>query len=144
MTLLTILQTTPAEGALNGLLDYGVIGIFSALMILTIRWLTKEYKNQNDKIIDAYTEQIKNLVGERNKTLTDKEDLNDKFLTHLQDTESKLLEIITENSKAFNTVALSNESVSEAITLLIESIHNRNESSDSLNKTIKEIIKNKQ
>lgn len=139
---LIILQATPVDGAMNTLLQYGVLGVFAILLVVTLRWLAKEYKKQNDKIIDAYIEQIKGLVGERNKTLTDKEDLNDKFLKHLQDTESKLLEIITENSKAFSEVAESNRNVADSVSLLIETIHNRNDSTNDLNESIKTIIKN--
>jgi len=132
--------TQGTDGIVSGLLNYGVLGIFAVIMIAIIRYLTKEYKTQNQVIINTYVEQIKLIVTDKDKAVAEKNEINDKFLVHLETTEVRLLDIITENSKAFGKVADSIEKVANSISLLVHSIEDRFESTDNLNLGIKTLI----
>ena len=106
----------------TSLLQYGVLGIFSIIMIMIIRYQDKTNKEQQKILIDTFTKQNDELRDE-NKALEDNaRNLNDKFLDHLQESESKLLKIVNDNTTAFGQIAESNDSMTDAIRSLIEHI----------------------
>ena len=141
MMIITILQTAnPEVTSLMDLLSYGVLGIFAVLMIFAIKRLVEYINSQNDKMVQTYIEQAKLLNADKKALIVERDELNNSFLIHLKNNEGKFLEIVSENSKAFNAVALSNESVSDAIALLVTSINERNKGASELDASMKEFI----
>lgn len=123
-----ILLQAPTSSSYDQLLySYGPLGIFAVLMIASIWYLVKDSKKQNDKVIELFQVQSKNYVDERNSALKEKDDVNNKMIIHLETSESKLLDIIKENSIAYSRIADSTESVSKSIVLLSNSIEKHNE-----------------
>jgi len=124
----------------QSLLSYGVLGIFSVFMIIIIRYQDKTNKAQQDSVLNTYKEVSTGFKTELIEIKTEKELLNSKFLTHLQETEAKLLTIISDNSQAFKQLVTSNESMTLAIRNLIESIAKRDATTIELNKNIESLI----
>jgi len=131
------------EILIRGFSDYGLLGLFAILMLWSMKYLIKEYKFQNQQIIDNYSEQLKDIIKDKDVINEEKEEITASFLLHLKSNESKLLDIINENSRAFSKVAQSNESVSEAISLLVVSINKRTSETSELNSSIKQHIHQK-
>lgn len=132
------ITTNPAY--YSDLLNYGVLGIFSAIMIYSIRYLIKEYQKQGESATAAYNKQIDSLNKEKQELSLEKEELTEKFINHIFTNETKLLSIINENSKAYTMVSESNDNVASTINLLVSSINDRNTGTKELNDSIKEII----
>lgn len=136
---MNILQV-PVEASYIEFLNYGVLGSFAILMIISIKYLIKKYEKQGERAIEVYVSQITNLVSEKKEILEDKELLTDKVFKHLAANEGKLIGIISDNSKAFNRVSESNESVSDAVALLVVSINQRTNETSELNTVMKDIL----
>jgi len=103
---------------LDVLTNYGILGMFAGLMIFIIRYLSKKYESQNDKLIDTYTKQHDAIKNE-------KDNLNMKFIAHLESTEKQLLEIISDNTIAFKLLVESNNTISTSINNLTNAIHTK-------------------
>ena len=138
-----LLNTSVEPTAYSELFNYGVLGAFAVLMLFGIKWLVQYINTQNEKMNLQYIEQAKQLNEEKKALVNERDELNESFINHLKGNEGKFLEIITENSKAFNAVADSNENVADAVSLLVKSIDNRNNTTADLDKSIKELIHKK-
>jgi len=125
------------------LYSYGPLGVFAVLMIGAIYWLVKDGKKQTDITLALFKDQTASLINERNTAVKDKDAATDKMISHLESTESKLLDIVKENSMAYNKVAESTDAVSKAIALLSLSIEKKNATTEEFDRNIEEILKNK-
>lgn len=137
----------PPLGFDTYLLDKGALGLFLLALIYVVRYLAKQWTTQldksaieHDKVVIVYKEEIAKVAEQRTLVSQQKELLNEKFLTHLEDTESKLLEIIKENSKAFNVLSESNEGISSSIQLLVSSISDRNKTTQQFNENVDKLL----
>lgn len=106
----------------KSLIDYGVLGVFVGVLLLVVRGLVREYKEQNEEFIKLFNDRIKEYINEREEIEVQKNKLNEKFLDHLKSNETELLKIIGENSNAFKMLSKTNEEFVGAITLLIKHI----------------------
>lgn len=127
------------DGVLDQLLNYGGLGILLIMVILALRYIIKEYKSQTIELLDSYKDINDSFKSELNDLKKEKSELNESFIDHLKTTESNLLGIIGENTKAFTTFSESNQSISLAVKQLTASIENRDRSNKELNTSIEKI-----
>jgi len=136
-----ILLDTIQPDILSTLAQYGILGIFSMIMIIIIRYQDNTNKQQQKVLIDSFKEQKDHLIKDNSIIDNEKKELNAKFINHLQDTEHKLVSIISENTDAFKRIALSNDNINRSIGKLIDRLSENSNSNKELNNNILKIIK---
>jgi len=129
------------------LLDKGSLGLFLIALIYTVRYLAKlsnkqmaEVSATHRKMLEKYKEEIATLRADRDAAVELREGTVSKFIEHLECSETKLLEIVKENSMAFNSISESNENVAEAVKLLTVSIKDRNTTTENFNQKIEWVV----
>lgn len=104
--------------SLSVLTNYGVLGLFSGIMLLVIKYLIKDYKERLDSIIKDAKENLQKVVAEKDIATS-------AFNTYLMQKEDMLLKIIADNTLVFKDIAVSIQANADATKKLIESAERR-------------------
>jgi len=124
MTLLFI------EGlGLETLVNFGTLGIFSLLMIYVIVNQSKKDDAKTEKIIGIYEKILESHKSEINDLKKEKDEGNNLFIKHLENSEAAMLKIISEHTTAYNSFEITIKS-------LINSIEKRDVTTIKLHETI--------
>jgi len=138
---MTILQTVfDLATTEQSLVSYGVLGVFSLLMIMIIRYQDKTNKAQQENVLSTYKAVNDSFKSELNDLKKEKELVYTDFLNHLKNTEDKLLTIISDNTNAFKLLVNSNDLTAKAILSLSDMIHERDNTAKELNENMIKIL----
>jgi len=116
--------------------NVGVMGIVSAFLIYAVKYITKEYKEQTEKLITSHKAATESYIGELNLVRNEKEVTATSFITYLKENNKEQLEIISENTLVFKNISNTNEAMTIVLKQLIDSINKRDDTTKSLNESI--------